>query len=55
MKIACVIPHYNHFGTLLAVASGARRHLADVRVVDDGSDRVPGDLAARLAALGVTL
>lgn len=55
MKIACVIPHYNHFGTLLAVASGARRHLADVRVVDDGSDRVPGDLAARLDALGVTL
>ena len=55
MKIACVIPHYNHFATVLAVASGARRHLPDVLVVDDGSTGIPEDFSARLAALDVKL
>ena len=55
MKIACVIPHYNHFGTVQTVAAGARRHLDDVRVIDDGSDAVPEDLAERLAAQGIRL
>ena len=55
MKAVCVIPHYNHFATLLTVASGARRHLPDVLVVDDGSTEAPEDFAARLAALGVKL
>jgi uncharacterized protein (DUF2062 family) len=55
VKIACVIPHYNHFATVLAVASGARRHLPDVLVVDDGSTGIPEDFSARLAALDVKL
>ena len=55
MKIACVIPHYNHPATVLKVASGGRKHLDDVRVVDDGSSDLPEDFAARLAALGVAL
>ncbi len=55
MKIACVIPHYNHFGTVLTVAAGARRHLEDVRVIDDGSGAVPEGFAENLAALGVRL
>ena len=55
MKIACVIPHYEHFATVVAAAAGARRHLDDVRVVDDGSSGMPADLARRLGELGVTL
>ena len=55
MKAVCVIPHYNHFATVLAVASGARRHLPDVLVVDDGSTGIPADFPERLAALGVKL
>ena len=55
MKIACVIPLYDHPGTVLDVVSGARKYLADVRVVDDGSTRLPEDFASRLAALRVPL
>ena len=55
MKIACVIPHYNHAATVLEVAAGARRYLADVRVVDDGSTETPPDFERRLAELGVSL
>lgn len=55
MKIACVIPHYDHVSTVLAVASGAKRHLEDVRVIDDGSTALPADFAAELEALGVAL
>ena len=55
MKIACVIPLYDHPDTVLDVASRARKFLADVRVVDDGSTRLPPDFAPRLAGLGVTL
>ena len=36
MKIACVIPLYDHPGTVLGVLSEARKFLEDVRVVDDG-------------------
>ena len=53
MKIACVIPHYDHLATVFDVAAGARKHLDDVRVVDDGSTALPEDFAARLAELGV--
>ena len=55
MKAVCVIPHYNHFATVLTVAAGACRHLADVLVVDDGSTGIPEEFSARLAALGVKL
>ena len=55
MKAACVIPHYNHAATVLAVAAGARRHLEDVRVVDDGSSRLPEHFADKLAELDVKL
>ena len=55
MKLACVIPHYNHSATLFDVAAGAKRHLADVRVVDDGSTGLPEDFEARLEKLGVAL
>ena len=55
MKIGCVIPHYNHTATLFRVAAGARRHLDDVIVVDDGSDGLPADFGKRLAALDVKL
>ena len=55
MKIACVIPLYDHPDTVLDVVSCARKFLADVRVVDDGSTRLPPDFAPRLAELGVTL
>ena len=55
MKIACVIPHYNHTATLFRVAEEARRRLADVIVVDDGSTALPPDFAERLAALDVKL
>ena len=55
LKIACVIPHYNHFAAVFAAAAGARRHLDDVRVVDDGSTGMPEDFALRLSELGVAL
>ncbi len=55
MKIACVIPHYDHLGTVFGVAAEARRHLDDVRVVDDGTPALPGDFAAKLDSLGVAL
>ena len=45
MKIVCVIPHYRHFGTLAAVATGAKRHL-DTLVVDDGSGEFPAGLTS---------
>ena len=55
MKIACVIPLYNHGATVLRVAAGARSFLDDVRVVDDGSTDLAPDLAERLAETGVKL
>ena len=55
MKIACVIPHYDHTATLFDVAAGARQRLDDVRVVDDGSTALPENFAAKLAELGVAL
>jgi len=55
MKIACVIPHYNHTATVLKVAAGARKYLDDVRVADDGSTDLPDDFEAELAKLQVKL
>ena len=55
MKIACVIPHYRHLSTLPAVVAGARRHLADVLVVDDGTPDFPEETARRIAASGARL
>ena len=55
MKIACVIPLYNHGATVLRVAAGARAFLDDVRVVDDGSADLAPDFAERLAEAGVKL
>ena len=55
MKIACVIPCYNHAGTVLRAASGARRHLDDVRVVDDGSTDLPDDFEAELKESNIQL
>ena len=55
MKIACAIPYYNHAATVLQVAAGARRHLDDVRVIDDGSTEHPPDFEPELKRLGVRL
>ena len=55
MKIACVIPHYDHAATLPAVAAGARRHLETVLVEDDGSTEMSAELEAELAESGVRL
>ena len=55
MKIACVIPLYNHGATVLRVAAGARAFLDDVRVVDDGSTDLAPNFADRLAEAGVKL
>ena len=55
MKIACVIPHYNHAATVLKVASGARRHLDTVLVEDDGSTEIPDHFAGELEKSGVRL
>ena len=55
MKIACIIPHYNHPKTVIEVAAGAKRHLDDVRVFDDGSTDLPADFEAELAKLKVKL
>ena len=55
MKIACVIPHYDHTATVFDVAAGAKRQLDDVRVVDDGSTDLPEEFASRLETLGVAL
>ena len=55
VKIACVIPHYNHASTVLGVAAGARKYLEDVRVADDGSTVLPGHFEEELARLQVKL
>ena len=55
MKIACVIPHYNHASTVLDVAAGARKYLEDVRVADDGSTVLPDNFEDELARLRVRL
>jgi len=55
LKAACVIPHYDHIGTLAAVAVGAKRYIRDVLVVDDGSTSFPLELERELAASGVRL
>lgn len=55
MKIVCIIPHYNHSKTVIEVAAGAKRHLDDVRVFDDGSSELPADFEAELAKLKVKL
>ncbi len=55
MKIACVIPYYNHAATILQVAAGARKYLDDVRVVDDGSTEYPPDFEPESKRLGIRL
>ena len=41
MRFACIIPLYNHAKTVLTVAQGAKKHISDVRIVDDGSTDLP--------------
>lgn len=53
MRIGCVIPHYDHMATLAAVASGARRHLDAVLVVDDGTPGFTDETARELNEMGV--
>ena len=55
MKIACVIPHYNHAATVLNVAAGAHRYLDTILVEDDGSTEIPANFEAGLSASGVRL
>ncbi|MBO4631145.1 MAG: glycosyltransferase, partial [Lentisphaeria bacterium] len=55
MKTACIIPHYNHAATVLAAASGARKYLDDVRIVDDGSTELPDHFEAELKKQGIQL
>ena len=55
MKIACVIPHYNHAATVTGVAVGARKYLDDVRVMDDGSTVLPDNFETELNELQVKL
>lgn len=44
-KICCLIPAYNEAGKISSVIKGAREHINDIIVVDDGS----GDATAELA------
>lgn len=55
MTFAGIIPLYNHAKTVLAVAEGARKHLADVRIIDDGSTDLPEDFEEKLKTLDVKL
>jgi glycosyltransferase involved in cell wall biosynthesis len=49
--IAALIPAYNARETIGGVVAGAKRHVAHVLVVDDGSDDGTGDEAARFGAV----
>lgn len=45
MRTIAVIPAYNESGTIADVVSGARAHVDEVVVVDDGSDDGTADIA----------
>lgn len=55
MKIACVIPLYNHARTVLKVAADAKKYLEDVRIIDDGSTDLPEDFDASAASIGISV
>ena len=55
MRIAVVIPHYNHAATVLQVAAGARRYLDTVLVVDDGSTELPENFEEELRESDIRL
>ena len=50
MRTAAVIPCLNCATTIAAVVAGVRRHVADILVVDDGSDDETGRLAREAGA-----
>jgi predicted LPLAT superfamily acyltransferase/uncharacterized protein (DUF2062 family) len=53
LRPLCVIPVYNHAGTLAALVRGCREQVADVLVVDDGS--TDADVPLLLAEAGATV
>ena len=55
MKISCIIPLYNHALTVLDVAEKCRRHLDDVRIIDDSSCDLAPDFPQRVSSIGVKL
>jgi polyprenyl-phospho-N-acetylgalactosaminyl synthase len=50
-----LVPTYNNPATIRAVVERARRHLAEVIVVDDGSDEAGRNVCARLGAEGLAI
>ena len=55
MRFACIIPLYNHAKTVLTVAQGAKKHISDVRIVDDGSTDLPENFEEELKNSGIKL
>ena len=55
MRFACIIPLYNHAKTVLPVAQGAKKHISDVRIVDDGSTDLPENFEEELKNSGIKL
>ena len=53
IRLLCAIPVYNHAGALASLVRQCRERIADVLVVDDGSD--DADVAALLAGSGATV
>jgi polyprenyl-phospho-N-acetylgalactosaminyl synthase len=52
MKLCALIPTYDNPTTIAAVVEGARRHLTDVLVIDDGSAPPARRVLTELAASG---
>jgi glycosyltransferase involved in cell wall biosynthesis len=50
MKVCALIPAYNESATIARVVEGARAHVAQVLVVDDGSTDATGGVAAAAGA-----
>ena len=55
MRIACVIPHYNHSKTIVSVAVKCKRYIDEVLVIDDGSSDLSDEIVTRLSDAGVEL
>ena len=55
MRIAGVIPLYNHGNTVAAVAEKCKCFLSDVLVIDDGSSDLTAGTVAQITAAGVEL
>lgn len=50
LRVCAIIPAYNEVAHIADVVRGVRRHVADVLVVDDGSDDGTGEASERAGA-----